>query len=143
MNLFDKDGLIKTYKNVYAIINEWMTCRFPWYTTRKIHLINEVSEQLLITSSKYRFLQMIMKDELVVYRRKRDDVIADLQAHDFKQVNGSYNYLLNLPVTSFTEEMLEKLQHEIDELTNNLNTIKSTSVEQMWLNDLDELENAL
>ena len=61
-----------------------MTSRFPWYAIRKRHLISELSGQLDVVSSKYRFLQMIMKDELVVYRRKRDDVIADLQKNEFK-----------------------------------------------------------
>lgn len=143
MNLFNKDGIIKTYKNVYAIINEWMTARFPWYTTRKNYLIDELSGQLDVASSKYRFLQMIMKDELVVYRRKRDDVITDLQINGFKMVNNSYDYLLKMPVTSFTEEMLEKLQKEIDDISRRLEDVKTTSVEQMWVNDLDNLENVL
>lgn len=143
MHLFDKNGLIKKYNNVYEIINEWMTSRFPWYAIRKRHLISELSGQLDVVSSKYRFLQMIMKDELVVYRRKRDDVIADLQKDGFKMVSDSYDYLLKMPVTSFTEEMLEKLQKEIDDVSGRLEDVKKTSVEQMWLNDLDDVEKVL
>lgn len=143
MHLFDKNGLIKKYNNVYEIINEWMTSRFPWYAIRKRHLISELSGQLDVVSSKYRFLQMIMQDELVVYRRKRDDVIADLQKNGFKMVSDSYDYLLKMPVTSFTEEMLEKLQKEIDDVSGRLEDIKKTSVEQMWLNDLDDVEKVL
>ena len=143
MHLFDKNGLIKKYNNVYEIINEWMTSRFPWYAIRKRHLISELSGQLDVVSSKYRFLQMIMKDELVVYRRKRDDVIADLQKNGFKMVSDSYDYLLKMPVTSFTEEMLEKLQKEIDDVSGRLEDVKKTSVEQMWLNDLDDVERVL
>lgn len=143
MHLFDKNGLIKKYNNVYEIINEWMTSRFPWYAIRKRHLISELSGQLDVVSSKYRFLQMIMKDELVVYRRKRDDVIADLQKNEFKMVSDSYDYLLKMPVTSFTEEMLEKLQKEIDDVSGRLEDVKKTSVEQMWLNDLDDVEKVL
>lgn len=143
MHLFDKNGLIKKYNNVYEIINEWMTSRFPWYAIRKRHLISELSGQLDVVSSKYRFLQMIMKDELVVYRRKRDDVIADLQKNGFKMVSDSYDYLLKMPVTSFTEEMLEKLQKEIDDVSGRLEDVKKTSVEQMWLNDLDDVEKVL
>lgn len=143
MHLFDKNGLIKKYNNVYEIINEWMTSRFPWYAIRKRHLISELSGQLDVVSSKYRFLQMIMKDELVVYRRKRDDVIADLQKDGFKMVSDSYDYLLKMPVTSFTEEMLEKLQKEIDDVSGRLEDVKKTSVEQMWLNDLEDVEKVL
>lgn len=143
MHLFDKNGLIKKYNNVYEIINEWMTSRFPWYAIRKRHLISELSGQLDVVSSKYRFLQMIMKDELVVYRRKRDDVIADLQKSGFNMVSDSYDYLLKMPVTSFTEEMLEKLQKEIDDVSGRLEDVKKTSVEQMWLNDLDDVEKVL
>ena len=84
-----------------------------------------------------------MNDELVVYRRKRDDVIADLQKNGFKMVSDSYDYLLKMPVTSFTEEMLEKLQKEIDDVSGRLEDVKKTSVEQMWLNDLEDVESVL
>ena len=48
-----------------------------------------------------------------------------------------------MPVTSFTEEMLEKLQKEIDDVSGRLEDVKKTSVEQMWLNDLDDVEKVL
>ena len=140
MHLFDADGLIQRYETVYDIINEWMSVRYPWYSVRKEFMISEYEDNLAIASNKYRFLRMIMDDELVVYRVPKNDVVAKLEELHFDTLDDSYNYLLNLPVTSFTSEMLEKLQKEIDSLTEELNIIKNTSEAQMWLNDLEELE---
>lgn len=139
MHLFDAKGLIKKYDSVYDIINEWMTERYPWYKVRKDHLIDELTRTLNVTSSKYRFLQMIMDDELVVYRVPKKDVEEKLDELSFKKVDNSYAYLLQLPVTSFTTEMLAKLKKEIDALEEELDKVKNTTETQMWINDLDEL----
>ena len=143
MHLFNNQGLIKKYKSVYEIINEWMMNRYPWYKVRKDNMIAEISDELSILTNKYRFLKLIMDDELVVYRVPKKDVEKKLEELDFDMVDESYNYLLNLPVTSFTAEMLEKLQNNINDLSNKLDIIKKTTETQMWLNDLDELEKML
>ena len=143
MHLFDVNGLIKKYDDVYDIINEWMQQRYPWYNIRKEFMIGEIEDELDIASNKYRFLRMIMDDELTVYRVPRKDLILTLEKLKFSMVDDNYNYLLNLPVTSFTSEMLEKLQKEIELQQNKLNKVKNTSEIQMWLNDLEDLEKEL
>lgn len=143
MHLFDKDGLIKKYDNVYAIINEWINNRYPWYTVRKNYIIKSITEELNIASNKHRFLTMIMNDELTVYKVPKQEIINKLINHGFIQVDNSYNYLLNLPVTSFTKEMINKLEDTINTLTTKLNKVKQTSEKQMWINDLEEIEQLI
>ena len=143
MHLFDYNGLIKKYNNVYEIINEWITYRFPWYKVRKENMIGELSDELAILTNKRRFLKMIMDDDLIVYRVPKKQVEQNLIELDFDMVDDSFNYLLNLPVTSFTAEMLNKLQNNIDDLSNKLDIIQNTSEQQMWLNDLNDLENMI
>lgn len=143
MHLFDYNGLIKKYNNVYEIINEWMTYRFPWYQVRKNNMIDDLSDELAILTNKYRFLKMIMDDELIVYRVPKKQVEQNLIELEFDMVDDSFNYLLNLPITSFTADMLDKLQNNINDLSNKLEIIQNTSEQQMWLNDLNDLENII
>ena len=143
MHLFDIHGLIKKYNNVYEIINEWMTARYPFYRKRKENMIQKLDAQLTIASNKYRFLQMIMTNELTVYRISKETIIQNLINLKFAMIENSYTYLLNLPVTAFTAEMLTKLQDEIDNLKKQLNKVKNTSEAQMWLSDLDDVEKEL
>lgn len=140
MHLFDKNGLIKKYNDVYEIINEWINNRYPWYTVRKNYIINSITNELNIAENKHRFLSMIMNDELTVYKVPKQEIVNKLSNLGFIQIDNSYNYLLNLPVTSFTMEMIEKLENTIETLNTKLNKIKNTSEKQMWINDLEEIE---
>lgn len=143
MHLFDKDGLIKKYNNVYEIINEWINNRYPWYAVRKNYIIKSITEELNIAENKHKFLSMIMNDQLTVYKVPKQQIINKLTELKFIQVDNSYNYLLNLSVTSFTKEMITKLEETIQTLTTKLNNVKQTSEKQMWINDLEEIEQLL
>lgn len=143
MHLFDKNGLIKKYETVYHIINEWMNNRYPWYTVRKNYIIDSISHDLEIAQNKCTFLSMIMSDRIKVYRVPKDEVIKQLIQYKFTKIDDSYNYLLNLPVTSFTEEMINKLEEKIVELKSKLKKVQETSEIQMWINDLEEIEELI
>ena len=86
---------------------------------------------------------MIMNDQLTVYKVPKQQIINKLTELKFIQVDNSYNYLLNLSVTSFTMEMITKLEETIQTLTTKLNNVKQTSEKQMWINDLEEIEQLL
>jgi hypothetical protein len=49
---------------------------------------------------------------------------------------GDYEYLSSLPFENLTLESLEKLEAELGEKEKELKTLKDTSPESMWLNDL-------
>ncbi|RHN79033.1 putative DNA topoisomerase (ATP-hydrolyzing) [Medicago truncatula] len=49
---------------------------------------------------------------------------------------GDYKYLSSLPLESFTRESLVKLEAELGEKKKELKTLKDTSPDSMWLNDL-------
>ena len=86
---------------------------------------------------------MIMNDQLTVYKVPKQQIINKLTELNFIQVDNSYNYLLNLSVTSFTMEMITKLEETIQTLTTKLNNVKQTSEKQMWINDLEEIEQLI
>ena len=51
-----------------------------------------------------------------------------------------YKYLLKMSMDSVSEENVEKLTKEFNEKMEELNLIKSTSIEHMWLHELQTLE---
>ena len=55
-------------------------------------------------------------------------------------VSKSYNYLLHIRAIDFTSEKVEKLENELKEKLDKLENIKITTIENIWLKELLELE---
>jgi DNA topoisomerase-2 len=57
------------------------------------------------------------------------------------ELNGlaAYRHLLNLPTRSYTDKKLKQLQQQIDTKQEQIQTLQNCSIEQMWLNELQEL----
>ena len=55
------------------------------------------------------------------------------------QKDGSYNYLLNMPMSSITKEKMAELTEKIKNLKELIKETQKQTIEQMWLADLDEI----
>ena len=51
-----------------------------------------------------------------------------------------YNYLLKMPISQLTYDRKVILEREYNELDERLRNLKNTNIEDLWLNDLNELE---
>ena len=125
MHLFNHEGKIVKYDSPLDILKEFLEVRLKYNTKRKRYLIEKHTTDLSVLSNKIRFIEAIISGDLVVYRRPKKEIIDDLKKSKYKQVNGSYDYLISIPIYSFTSE-------KIDELTT-----KHSNVELV----LSEIEN--
>ena len=53
-----------------------------------------------------------------------------------------FNYLLKMPISQLTFDRKIILEKEVNDLNTNLNNLRNNRIEDLWLSDLDELENA-
>ena len=63
--------------------------------------------------------------------------------YDTMDDDTDYKYLLKMPMDSVSEENVERLLKDMSSKEIELITIQSTSIEKMWLNELDELKKML
>jgi DNA topoisomerase-2 len=63
-----------------------------------------------------------------------------LAKHSFDMVDGDYKYLVKMPMDSVTNENVDKLKKERDDTMKELEALKQTTLEQMWMRELETLE---
>jgi DNA topoisomerase-2 len=63
-----------------------------------------------------------------------------LLANSFDKMDGEYKYLVKMPMDSVTNENVEKLKKERDDVVKELEVLRQTTLEQMWMRELDVLE---
>ena len=158
MNLIYQ-GKPKLYTSPLQIIDDFYTVRMEHYCKRKKYLLNQLEHKLNKNNAKYRFVLEIIEEKINIYRKKKAAIVSILDGtsessaadppypmYTDKAVFGesdenqkpSYNYLLNMKIDSFSEEQLEKLQKEIQNLEDAIENLSAKTPADLWKDDLDE-----
>merc|ERR1712107_418235 len=92
---------------------------------------------------------MIITKKLHINNRKKMDVVKDLikfkfqKFGDAKPPRSGFEYLLIMQIVSLTKERKEELERMAKEKAAELEKVRKTWVEKMWLDDLERLETAI
>jgi hypothetical protein len=66
--------------------------------------------------------------------------MLSLKGYDVIDDDADYKYLTKLPMDSVAEENVDKLEQEHHQKTDELVHVKSTTIQQMWQQELTALE---
>ena len=150
MVLFNEDGKIQKYNNVEEIIESFCTVRLKYYVLRKEYLLKELEMKIRMLKNKKRFLEEVMDGKLIIQKKKEEVIMKELEQQGYDKENGNvddeednvkgYNYLLRMPIRTFSDEKIEELNSNIVKIQSEIDKLTKTTEKQMWLSDLDELE---
>lgn len=143
MNLFNHKEQLGKYDDYADIIFDYVPTRLRCYILRKNHQQRELERELNIISNKVKYIQLTLDGVIDLRRKKKDAITAMIEANALDQVDGSFNYLIKMPMDSVSEENVEKLMTEFKRKTEMLENIKKTSIYDMWLSELDELKDEI
>ncbi len=155
MYLFDENRQIKKYADELDIIEEFCQIRLKTYETRRLYQLEDLKRRLDIISSKYRFILEFINDDLIIIKRKKADLYEDLMKRKYPKYSSDmtlisddtddnnmiyYNYLIKMPIDSMTEEKLEDLAKEKDNIISQIEHLNNITNTEMWLKELDDFE---
>lgn len=141
--VLDENGDLKIFNNAIEIIQYFVKFRLSYYIKRKEYLISKLEQELVVLSNKARFIKYIIDGKLKINNVPRKQIILFLETADFDEVNGSYNYLLSLPIHSLTKETYEDLLLDESSKQKELDLIKKKEPSDMYREDLQELRKAI
>ena len=141
MHLFDANDKLKKYEKVEEIIDDYFETRLQMYQTRKDYMINALEKELVLLSNKAKYIKENLDGTIDLRKKKREQVIQMLEAkgYDIIEDDTEYKYLTRMPMDSVTDENVEKIFREQGTKASELETIKSTTINQMWSSELDRL----
>jgi len=143
MHLYSTKGKLTKYNTIRDIFEEYYTHRVELYAKRREFQLNELKDELEMISNKARFILMVVNEELIINKRKRGEIEDDLEENDFKKINNSYDYLLNMPIYQLTFEKIEELKKQKDIKEAEYNKLNKMKPHDIWKNELVELKNML
>jgi DNA topoisomerase-2 len=140
IHMFNSERKLKKYENVDELVRDYYVVRLSAYEKRKAYLLEALSKKTSLLTNKAKYIEYTLIDKIDLRRKSAEAVNAMLQTNQFEKVDGDYKYLVKMPMDSVTNENVEKLRKERDETMKELEVLRQTSLEQMWMRELDTLE---
>jgi DNA topoisomerase-2 len=135
----DENTRVRVFENELEILKEYVKIRLEYYQKRKDHIISMIEHELKVLKNKIKFLKLVIGGQIVVFKQKREKIEEQIVANDIEQIDGSYDYLLSMPIVSFTEEKLLELLKRNKTKEEELVTIKQKDTKTWWKEDIKEL----
>jgi DNA topoisomerase-2 len=142
MHLFDANDILQKFEKVSDIIDSYYDVRLKLYQTRKHYMIESLERELMMLTNKAKYIKENLDGTIDLRKKKKEQVIEMLQTKGYDVIGDdtNYYYLTKMPMDSVTEENVDKLNKERGDKEIELEAVKSTSINNMWLNELEILK---
>lgn len=134
----DENSKIVVFDDAKKLIDNYINIKLKFLNLRKDYLIQQLDLSLQIIKSKLTFIKKILSEELKINKRAKDSIIKDIEKiKEITKINDNYDYLLNMPLYSLTKDKLANLVDDYKKQTENLKSLKSKSINDLWIEDLN------
>lgn len=135
--LLDENKKLAYFATPEAVIKYFTKFRLGVYKKRKSVTTEFLEKKFKENSDLVRFIELIITNKLKLKNRQRADIKADMDKVKLPIT------LLSTPMSRLTAEEVIALKEQNKEINAQLDYIKKTSVQDMYLNDLTNLKNAI
>lgn len=140
MHMFNAECKLHKYNDVNEIIDDFFGVRMALYQKRKDYLVKDMERKLMRLSNRARYIQENLAGTIDLRRKKSDEVNTMLLSKEYDKLDGDYKYLIKMPMDSVTQENVEQIMKEKENTETELNALKKTTLEKMWLSELNTLK---
>jgi len=103
-----------------------------------------LEEELILLENKIRFISSVINDEIIPHKLPENSLIQILKQKEFYFCDKlKYDYLINISVRQSCKDNIEKLKNTYKNKSELYEKYKNTSIEKIYLDELEELENKL
>jgi DNA topoisomerase II len=143
LTCLDEHGKLIEFKSIPEVVEYFTKFRLTFYAKRKAFLINKYEEEIVLMTNRARFIKHIIEGKLKINNRPKADIVADLVAQAFDRIEGTYSYLLTMPIHSLTKETYEQLLKDVIQRNLELEAMKKRDTTDMYREDLAKLKQTL
>jgi DNA topoisomerase-2 len=137
MHMFNADRKLHKYATVEEIIDEFYGVRMKAYADRKAYMVADLQDQLKKLTNRAKYILENLNGEVDLRRKTAQQVAELLTTRKYDKIDNDYKYLTKMPMDSVTQENVDSILREKGETKLALDTLISTTIENMWVRELD------
>ncbi|CAJ0760096.1 9104_t:CDS:10, partial [Entrophospora sp. SA101] len=147
MMCFNSNNKLVKYESPEEILKEFYSVRLNLYIKRRLHLIEKLQQQVNKMENKIRFINMKLEGGIKFEGLKKLEIVKLLESHKFDKIYSDeiikgYDYLMGMTCWTFSKEEINKYEEKKKILRDEFAVISGMSAKELWIKDLDALENA-
>lgn len=135
--VLDEFNKIQVCESIEEVLMKYVKVKLDYTAKRKEYLKSKLEEEIRFDYSKYIFIKMIVEDKLKIAKRKKDDIVKDLnKIEHIIPKDDSFDYLFAMNLLTLTEERMQKLEEDIKLSKAKLDALIKKSEEDLWSEEL-------
>lgn len=135
MHLYNHEGRIQKYSTVLEIIKEFAKVRVSYYFKRKANLIKQMEADLLVLSTKSRFINDVITERVKIMNQKTQLIKDRLVQLEYPV--DLIDMLIRMPINQLTYERKQDLEQATENCGTQLNKLKNTRIQDLWTTELE------
>jgi len=140
MHMFNAESKLHKYTTIEEIIDDFYMTRLKLYQVRKDAMISEMRKLLSKLSNRARYILDVLSGVVDLRKKTNQQVVELLTSMKYDVLEGDFKYLIKMPMDSVTEEHVARILKEKSDTEVELETLIATTVNQMWIKELDMFE---
>lgn len=171
LNYYNEQCKLLNFQDIEGILEYFVKIRLEKYQERKDYMVINILRNLKVISLRVRFILDIINGKLEIKNVPKKKVIEQMEKLQYPYVfnkkntntnkverqvldkdqysklssidkeNCNYDFLLEMSLYTLTQEKVEELKKEKDQLETELETLKSKTKNDLWIEDLDDLRS--
>jgi DNA topoisomerase-2 len=134
--MFNAESKLHKYESVEEIIDDFYNTRIQLYQTRKNSQIKHMERVLMKLSNRARYILDTLSGKVDLRKKKNLEVQEMLENLKYDKLDGDFKYLIKMPMDSVTEEHVAHILKEKADTELELDVLKKTTPNEMWLKEL-------
>ena len=135
--VLDENHKLRHFNSRVDVVKYFVKYRLTKYNDRKNRLVGILEKKYDENSKLVKFIELVCKGKLKIRNRSKVDIKADMDKENLPIV------LMQTPMSKVTIEERDELLKQNEEIRRELEYIRSTTIEQMYINDLIELRKKI
>jgi DNA topoisomerase-2 len=134
-----RDQVIHKFQSVNEILEHFYEQRLEMYVKRKEYVLKNLKEQINLLDEKIRFIQLVLDNPDVIFRRTKKEIYTELQERMFTQVDS----LIQLPIYNWSTEKIKEYTQDLKQLNQQYDIYNQKTIQELYTEDLLKLKEKL
>lgn len=136
--VIDENNRVLSYTSPEEVINHYIEVKIQYLDKRKEYQVQQMKKDILLLASKYLFVKSVTDGTVIVNKKKKTEIVTQLKPIEkIITDEGSYDYLLRMPIYNLTIEKLQELKAKIMQTKQELNALELKEISETWAEELD------
>jgi DNA topoisomerase-2 len=132
MYVFDENDKIVKMESAEEIIFRFWKIRNEYYLKRQKYLINKIKFELDIITSKIKFIDDVIHENIKIFRKPLEFINSQLEMKKYSKIENSYRYLTDMKIHSFSKDTIDALTEKMNSLNSEYTHILNMKLKDFW-----------